>query len=182
MAQYLDEIAALRLGTGLIGFTGGEPFMNPQLPAILELTLSRGFRALVLTNAMKPMHKMKPALLALRAAIRRPAADPRLARPLRPRRARGGTRPAQLAADHRRAVMAGAQRLCRVGRDAAGCRARARPRSGAALPGCSRELGLAIDADDPVALTVFPEMDADGRRARDHRERAGAFSASRRTM
>ena len=30
VTQYLDEIAALRLGTGLIGFTGGEPFMNPQ--------------------------------------------------------------------------------------------------------------------------------------------------------
>jgi MoaA/NifB/PqqE/SkfB family radical SAM enzyme len=66
VAFYLDEIAALRLGTGLIGFTGGEPFMNPHLPEILELTLTRGFRALVLTNAMKPMHKAKPALRRLR--------------------------------------------------------------------------------------------------------------------
>jgi hypothetical protein len=32
----------------------------------LEDALSRGFRAMVLTNAMKPMHKMKPALLRLR--------------------------------------------------------------------------------------------------------------------
>src|SRR6266849_4866945 len=48
-----------------IGFTGGEPFMNPALPAMLDLAMGRGFRALVLTNAMKPMHKMKPALLAL---------------------------------------------------------------------------------------------------------------------
>src|SRR5436853_7561058 len=39
--------------------------MNPELPAMLELALARGFRALVLTNAMKPMHKMKPALLGL---------------------------------------------------------------------------------------------------------------------
>src|ERR1044071_4303346 len=31
VAQYLDEIAALRLGTGAIGFTRGEPFMNPHL-------------------------------------------------------------------------------------------------------------------------------------------------------
>ena len=45
MAPYLDEIAALRLGTGLIGFTGGEPFMNPAQAEIMELTLSRGFRA-----------------------------------------------------------------------------------------------------------------------------------------
>src|SRR3954454_1402531 len=39
---YLDEIAALRLGTGLIGFTGGEPFMNPEFPAMLDLALERG--------------------------------------------------------------------------------------------------------------------------------------------
>ena len=117
VAQYLDEIAALRLGTGLIGFTGGEPFMNPQLPEILDLTLSRGFRVLVLTNAMKPMHKMKPALHAAARAVRGAAAGPRLARPLRPRRARGGTRPAQLAADDRGLVVVGAQRVCRVGRD-----------------------------------------------------------------
>src|SRR3954471_4146261 len=48
--QYLDEIAALRLGTGLIGFTGGEPFLNPHVVEILDLTLRRGFRVLVLTN------------------------------------------------------------------------------------------------------------------------------------
>src|SRR3954454_23011287 len=65
VAPYLDEIAALRLGTGLMEFTGGEPFMNPHLPEMLELTLQRGFRVLVLTNAMKPMHKMKPALRRL---------------------------------------------------------------------------------------------------------------------
>src|SRR5436309_11496948 len=65
VAEFLDEIARLRLGTKLIAFTGGEPFMNPALPAMLDLALARGFRALVLTNAMKPMHKMKPALLGL---------------------------------------------------------------------------------------------------------------------
>src|SRR6185436_6401430 len=51
----------------LIGFTGGEPFMNRELPAMLEDTLSRGLKAMVLTNAMKPMHRMKPALLGLLA-------------------------------------------------------------------------------------------------------------------
>ena len=52
------------LGTWLIGFTGGEPFMNPELPAMLDDVLSRGFRALVLTNAMKPMHKMQAGAAA----------------------------------------------------------------------------------------------------------------------
>ena len=66
VARYLDEIAALGLGTRLIGFTGGEPFMNRELPAMLEDALSRGFDAIVLTNAMKPMQHKKRALLALR--------------------------------------------------------------------------------------------------------------------
>ncbi|CAN0361888.1 unnamed protein product, partial [Discosporangium mesarthrocarpum] len=63
---YLDEIAVDGLGTEEIGFTGGEPFMNPDMIGILDLTLSRGFRALVLTNAMRPMAKVQDGLLRLR--------------------------------------------------------------------------------------------------------------------
>src|SRR5277367_4692609 len=63
---YLDEIAGEHLPTRLIGFTGGEPFMNRDIIAMLELTLSRGLHALVLTNAMKPMRKLRGALLDLR--------------------------------------------------------------------------------------------------------------------
>lgn len=62
---YLDEIERDGHATRLIGFTGGEPFMNRELPAMLDDALSRGFKAMVLTNAMQPMHKMKAALLAL---------------------------------------------------------------------------------------------------------------------
>src|SRR3954463_4123134 len=40
---YLDEIERNRIGTREIGFTGGEPFMNPHLPAMLEECLTRGF-------------------------------------------------------------------------------------------------------------------------------------------
>src|SRR2546423_14437512 len=47
VSAYLDEIAAVGLGTGLIGFTGGEPFMNPEFAAMLGLALGRGVRALV---------------------------------------------------------------------------------------------------------------------------------------
>src|ERR1700720_3097483 len=65
VGRYLDDIAALKLGTRHIGFTGGEPFMNRDLPAMLEDVLSRGLDAMVLTNAMKPMHHKKRALLAL---------------------------------------------------------------------------------------------------------------------
>src|SRR5947207_5944371 len=40
IAEYLDEIESLGLLTQLIGFTGGEPFMNPALPAMLDIALS----------------------------------------------------------------------------------------------------------------------------------------------
>ncbi|MBV38053.1 MAG: radical SAM protein [Rhodospirillaceae bacterium] len=49
-----------------IGFTGGEPYMNPDFLAILADALGRGYRVLVLTNAMRPMMKMADGLLALR--------------------------------------------------------------------------------------------------------------------
>jgi uncharacterized Fe-S cluster-containing radical SAM superfamily protein len=67
---YLDEIAALDLPTREIGFTGGEPFLNPEMLAMAGEALNRGFEVLILTNAMQPM--MRPAvregLLALRSA------------------------------------------------------------------------------------------------------------------
>ena len=56
---YLDEIAALGLPTTEIGFTGGEPFMNPDLIAMAEAALARGHRVLILTNAMRPMMRAK---------------------------------------------------------------------------------------------------------------------------
>src|ERR1700735_1382826 len=46
VAVYLDEIAVLGLGTRLIGFTGGEPFMNRDLPAMLDGVLARGLDAI----------------------------------------------------------------------------------------------------------------------------------------
>ena len=62
VSGYLDEIESEGLGTTEIGFTGGEPFMNPDMGAILEHTLERGFDALMLTNAMHPM--LRPAVRA----------------------------------------------------------------------------------------------------------------------
>jgi MoaA/NifB/PqqE/SkfB family radical SAM enzyme len=65
VAQYLDEIEREGFDTKEIGFTGGEPFMNPAFPAMLEEALRRRYQALVLTNAMRPMMKMAQPLLAL---------------------------------------------------------------------------------------------------------------------
>ncbi|WP_235889012.1 radical SAM protein [Glacieibacterium frigidum] len=65
MTAYLDEIAREGLPTREIGFTGGEPFMNREAPAMIALALDRGFEVLVLTNAMRPMRRFEAALLAL---------------------------------------------------------------------------------------------------------------------
>jgi hypothetical protein len=69
VAAYLDEIASQKLGTHTIGYTGGEPFLNPDMLAILEDTLRRGFKVLMLTNAMQPMQrpKIKQGLVAINA-------------------------------------------------------------------------------------------------------------------
>ena len=64
---YLDEIAALDLPVREIGFTGGEPFLNPDIVRLIGMALERGFEVLVLTNAMKPLQRpaVQRELLAL---------------------------------------------------------------------------------------------------------------------
>ena len=66
--RFLDEIAETGLPTGEIGLTGGEPFMNPEITPIVEACLDRGFSVLVLTNAMRPMMKRAADLLRLNDA------------------------------------------------------------------------------------------------------------------
>mgnify|MGYP001463534823 CR=1 FL=1 len=65
VAAYLDEIADGGLDTREIGFTGGEPFMNPDFLAMAGDALERGHRVLILTNAMRPMMKNAEGLLDL---------------------------------------------------------------------------------------------------------------------
>ena len=57
---YFDQAAAL--GTRVIGFTGGEPFMNRDMVAMMRGALARGFELLVLTNAMRPMRRFEAEL------------------------------------------------------------------------------------------------------------------------
>jgi predicted phosphodiesterase len=68
--KYLDEIRDSGLGTREIGFTGGEPFMNPEFLPMLETALQRDFSVLALSNAMKPMQRFKHALKRLNAEYR----------------------------------------------------------------------------------------------------------------
>ena len=66
VSSFLDEIERGGLDTREIGFTGGEPFMNPDILDMLGEVLDRGFECLVLTNAMRPMMKCAEGLLRLR--------------------------------------------------------------------------------------------------------------------
>ena len=159
VAAYLDEIGTSRLPTTLIGFTGGEPFMNPDLPAMLDDALSRGFDAMVLTNAMKPMAKCKPALLRLNDRF-------------------GDRLTIRVSIDHygpavheeergRRSWKPTVDGLRWLARNGFSLHVASRRLSGESEAeirnGFARlfdELGVAIDATDPVRLMVFPEMDA----------------------
>jgi uncharacterized Fe-S cluster-containing radical SAM superfamily protein len=159
VAEYLDEIEASCLRTSLVGFTGGEPFMNPELPQMLDDVLSRGFRALILTNAMKPMAKCKPALLQLRDRF-----GDRLS--IRVSIDHYGPRVHEAERGERswRPTVDGLTWLARNGFSVQVASRRLSGEPEAAIRrGFARlfaELGVAIDAADPVALTVFPEMDA----------------------
>ncbi|RKQ71118.1 MoaA/NifB/PqqE/SkfB family radical SAM enzyme [Litorimonas taeanensis] len=62
MAPYLQEVAALCPAPIEIGFTGGEPFLNPHIIRLMEMALEDGHQLLILTNAMKPM--MRPRVKA----------------------------------------------------------------------------------------------------------------------
>ena len=155
---YLDEIERDRLPTRLIGFTGGEPFMNPDILAMLQSVLARGLRALVLTNAMKPMEKLRAGLLALnqqypgqltiRVSVDHP--DPAIHEQ---ERGRHSWKP----------TLDGLIWLARHGfdLDVAGRRftgeTEATIRDGFAA--LFAEHGIPVDARDPVRLMLFPEME-----------------------
>jgi radical SAM family protein len=159
VAAYLDEIAALSWPVREIGFTGGEPFMNPGITAMLEDALTRGFDVLVLTNAMKPMQRHKAALLALKQRF-------------------GARLTLRVSVDHYSQALHELER---------GQRSWAPMREGLAWLAANgfslaiagrtmwkeseeklregyqrlfRELGMVLDAKDPARLVLFPEMDA----------------------
>ena len=158
MRAYLDEIAKDRLPTREIGFTGGEPFLNRDLIAMLALALERGFEVLVLTNAMKPMRRRAAGLLELNQRFGdgltiRVSLDhygPALHELERGRRTWGPT------LDGLRWLARTGFRTHVAGRSFSG-ESEADLREGYARLFAAE--GIGIDAFDPVALVLFPEMD-----------------------
>jgi MoaA/NifB/PqqE/SkfB family radical SAM enzyme len=156
--DYMDEIAREQLPTRLIGFTGGEPFMNRDIIAMLELVLSRGLPALVLTNAMLPMRKLRARLLDLKDR-------------------HGDNLSIRVSLDHHTQAIHEAERgrrswaptidglvwLARNGfrPDVAGRRftAESEDELRAGYARLFDGLGIGVDARDPVRLMLFPEMD-----------------------
>lgn len=156
--MYLDEIAAAGWPVEEIAFTGGEPFMNKDLLVMLESVLSRGHRALVLSNAMKPLLNKRAGLLALRDR-------------------HGGALTIRVSIDHYTPkhheeirgkntwdpMMTGLKWLSQNGFSVAA--------AGRTLWGEDMETarkgyaslfeqeGIPVDADDPAQLVLFPEMD-----------------------
>ncbi len=159
VTNYLDEIEQEGFGTDTIGFTGGEPFMNPDLIPMLQNALDGGFEALVLTNAMKPMLKCRDDLLRLRER-------------------HGDRLTLRVSIDHYRRdlheqergkrswkpMVEGLHWLTRNGFnvDVAGRlfsgESDAEMRQGYAA--FFEEQGIDLDAHDPKRLVLFPEMDA----------------------
>jgi sulfatase maturation enzyme AslB (radical SAM superfamily) len=156
---YLDEIEREGIGTSEIGFTGGEPFMNPNIVGLLDECLSRGYAVLVLTNAMKPMQRFRGRLIALkdRHADRltvRVSLDHYTAERHEEERGIGTFSPTRdglvwLARNGFRIAVAGRSMWAEE---------EASQRAGYAR--LFAELGIPIDAGNSRELVLFPEMDA----------------------
>jgi radical SAM family protein len=160
VSVYLDEIENENLGTSEIGFTGGEPFMNPEMSNILAHTLGRGFDALVLTNAMQPM--LRPAV---RAQVTKLVEQ------------HGSKLTFRVSLDHHTAAlhdkergpgafakaMEGLQFLSTLGAtlNIAGRTCWDEPEASARAGYAALFVtnGIAVDPNDPAVLTLFPEMD-----------------------
>ena len=158
VGAYLDEIARDGLPVRTIGLTGGEPFMNPDIADMLERILAAGHEALVLTNAMRPMVRHADGLLALRdrfgarlalrvsidhyaEALHQLERGPRSWAPM--------LLGLKFLSDNGFAVTAAGRTVWRE--------SEADLRDGFAR--LFEKEGIRIDARDPAALILFPEMD-----------------------
>ena len=153
--RFLDELDA----PIEIGFTGGEPFMNPAIMAMIAKALERGHDVLVLSNAMRPMRRHEAAILALTAhfpgkLIIRVSLDHHTRAAHEQER---GPRSWELAIDGLKWLAANRVPLAIAGRLLPG-ESEAASRAGYAA--LFSQLGVDLDAEDPTALVLFPEMNA----------------------
>lgn len=157
---YLDQLAERRWPVQEIGFTGGEPFMNPQMIEMARAALARGYKVLILTNAMRPMMRrsVQAGLLELQ-------------------KAHPGQLTLRISVDHHSEALHDAERgagsfsktlegmrwLCDNGfaMTVAGRTVwqESEAQSRAGYRALFADHGFAIDAEDPGQTVLFPEMD-----------------------
>jgi uncharacterized Fe-S cluster-containing radical SAM superfamily protein len=160
VSDYLDQLEERDWGVREIGFTGGEPFMNPQMVEMTRRCLERGYAVLILTNAMRPMMRprVQQGLLALQEE-------------------HGAQLTFRISLDHWRPALhdeergTGAWERTLEGmrwlrdngfRMAVAARTLWGEPEAEARAGFARIFaaeGFAIDAEDPGATVLFPEMD-----------------------
>ena len=158
LAPFLNEAKAL--GADEIGFTGGEPFMNPDMIALAEAALGHGFSVIILTNAMRPLmrERVTRGLLAMQARY-----GGRLHLRVSLDHYDGAIHDRERGAKSFDTALSGLVWLAEHGFDVSVAGRAGFGESDAALRAGFGELfarlDLAIDANDPQRLVLFPEMD-----------------------
>ena len=158
--DFLGQIEARAWPVREIGFTGGEPFLNPQIIEMARAALTRGHAVLILTNAMRPM--MRKAMRAGLAELAARFGD-RLTLRISVDHVDPDLHDAERGPGSFAATLAGMEwlrdagiRMTVAGRSLWGG-TEAEMRAGfAALYARHR---FAIDAFDPAQTVLFPEMD-----------------------
>ena len=162
VVPFLDELDEAGEQSIEIGFTGGEPFMAPEMLSILNTVLERGHRVLMLTNAMQPMMRprVKGGLMQLLEEY-----DDRLTMRVsldhfseHLHDAERGVGSFALAMKGLRWLSENKFKLALAGRTIWG------EEEHIAREGYQRLIateGLAVDPDNPSELVLFPEMRAD---------------------
>ena len=158
VVDLLDEIERENMGTREVAFTGGEPFLNPDMVPILKACLDRDFEVLVLTNGMKTLLREKDSLEILHQKF-----SPRLK--------------LRISLDHYKEATHALERGPRSWKPAIKS-LQWLSKSGMAFAVAGRTMwnededsmragygdmftreGIQLDADDPEQLILFPEMD-----------------------
>lgn len=157
---YLDEIQSAKMDVEEIAFTGGEPFMNPDMIPMIDAALSQGFKVLVLTNAMKPLLNKRDHLKAIHDRF-------------------GDALSLRISIDHFTRegheqirgentwppMIEGLKWLAENGFDIAvagrTCWDETEPQARDGYRAFFEAEGIAIDASNPAKLVLFPEMDVE---------------------
>lgn len=161
VSDYLGQLRDRRWGVREIAFTGGEPFMNPQMIEMARRSLERGYDVLILTNAMRPMMRPRvqeglegllaafPGKLTLRVSLDHWSE---------------AVHDAERGAGSYALTLAGMDWLASVGAPLAVAgrveMAESEPKARAGYARLFAERGYRVDAADPGACVLFPEMDA----------------------